>query len=934
MTPRVRSWASVVFFLGSVAAFCAVTAHADHSLVREMEALRNSLSVRDASRPALTLRLSDLWFNESVENRASDPAHSEKARQRAITLYNEALSGEGGAVAPASTGMVPKIQFQLARLHSEGGETAKARAIWTLLAAFDGEPVLKREASLRLAESLEAIAKTPAQMQEAELRYTDAIGLCQGTDLCSYARYRRAWLMYRQERLAPAIAEMKLALWDSKGQIREESLRDLTLFTARIGDENSVRTALSWTEEFAEKHKRPALIHELAVAYFAAGNRAAGTIFYEYLNTRAPSLKYQARLLEEHYGVRNWERFRSLLGSLELTSAAALDETDRLETEKVLRRLAVQLDGERASTPEHAGDFKALAEAYLAIYPGSPIRARMIDGWLAAETVSTTKIARLAQWIADAMVRKDAAEELRLREVRAAEGQKIKDYAVVSAEMEQLARFAPTGSAKQREFSYHRARALYELKDLEGALAGFRALAKPDVHADKWAVQSQNLALDVLNQLKRPDELAVQAALWTADPSLRANPAMAGELSEMDRIAEQARFEAASAAAASAQAPAARRAQALAEFQEFCASGKFIPRSCENARVLALSLKDEAALLASLRKLAVISPRAVDFKADLRAELEASAHFGEAAQAYQAHSGPGSVAEAVRLSLLFGLEGKDTEAQGVLRSWASSRHKKLATAEEEGLLLLAFEESGGLSPALLKSAVWSAEGRGRLAERLEQNGNSTAETRKIISSSDTRTGAAWDQLVLNQVKDLDARQATVGFYGKKGQALFKRRLAALDRLEQTVRRRMGAASLPLRAQMAAITAQAFQNLSAEILASPLPEGLTAEQLQGVRSSLAEMALPFAQKSETFTALEREQLAKASEISPVVPVAAVTKIDWTQVRALYSRLQKDPQDRDAILKLKTQFDSAGRKAAAAYFEGRSRKLPAQAGGSSS
>jgi hypothetical protein len=94
-----------------------------------------------------------------------------------------------------------------------------------------------------------------------------------------------------------------------------------------------------------------------------------------------------------------------------------------------------------------------------------------------------------------------------------------------------------------------------------------------------------------------------------------------------------------------------------------------------------------------------------------------------------------------------------------------------------------------------------------------------------------------------------------------------------------------------------------------------------------------MALPFSQKSETFAALEHEQLAKAGEKAPVAPGATATKIDWTQVRALYSRLQKDPQDRDAILKLKGQFESAGRKAAAAYFEGRSRKLPALGGSSS-
>lgn len=921
-----QGWVRVLFFLGSAAAFFVATANADPALIKDMEFLRNSLPVRDGGRPALTLRLSDLWFDESVESRAEDPARAEKARKRAMQLYHEALSGEGGAVARANPGSVPKIKFQLARLHAEGGEAAQARALWTELASLQGEPVLKREASLRLAESLESEAKTSAQLLEAERRYSDAIELCQDTDSCSYARYRRAWLMYRQERLAPAVAEMKLALWDSKGQIREESLRDLTLFAARLGEESVARAELVWYEEFAEKNKRPAIIQDLALAYFAAGNRAAGTIVYEYLNTRTPSLKYQARLLEEHYGVRNWERFRTILGQLEPASLVTLNEVERLEAEKLLRRLAVQLDGERASTPAYADDFKALATAYLALYPASPIRARMIDGWLAAETAPTAKIARLAQWIDEAASRKDASEELRLREVRASEAQKTQAYAIVSSEMEQLARLAPAGSAKQREFSYHRARALYELKDQQGALAAFRALAQPSSGADKWAIQSQHLALDLLNQLKRPDEIAAQASLWTGNSSLRANAALAGELSEMDRIAEQARFESASAAGVSS--------KALLEFQEFCKAGKFVPRACENARVLALSLKDQAALLVSLRRLSELSPRAVDFKADLRAELEASANFGEAAQAYQAQGAPSTLSDAVRVSLLFGLEGKDQEAHRVLQAWTSSHKQKLTDANQEGLLLLAFEEVGGISPALLKSTVWSQEGRARIAEQLELTGQSTPETRKIIIGSATRTGPAWDRMVLAELKELDTRQALIGFYGRNGQTAFKRRMAALDQLEQAVRRRMNAAPSALRAQMAAMTAKAFAGLSAEILASPLPAGLSAEQEQGVRASLAEMSAPFFKKGETFLVLEREQLAKVGEVDRAPAALPGSKVDWNQVRALYSRLQKDPQDRDAILKLKGQFEASGRKAAAAYFEGRLRKLPAAQGGASS
>jgi hypothetical protein len=65
---------------------------------------------------------------------------------------------------------------------------------------------------------------------KAIVYYRQVLNLCEGTDSCSYTHYRMAWIERNQEHVAVAIEEMKQALWDSKGQIREESLRDLIAF--------------------------------------------------------------------------------------------------------------------------------------------------------------------------------------------------------------------------------------------------------------------------------------------------------------------------------------------------------------------------------------------------------------------------------------------------------------------------------------------------------------------------------------------------------------------------------------------------------------------------------------------------------------------------------------------------------------------------------
>ena len=130
-------------------------------LIEDVENLRNSLKQTDSARKELTLRLADLYFDEITEaNKALEVSQTIQAkvlkyRSKAISLYIEALNGNGFYQA-ATSPLKWKISFQLARLYSDGNRFSDAKPFWEKLVAQNDILDLKREAALRLAENLES----------------------------------------------------------------------------------------------------------------------------------------------------------------------------------------------------------------------------------------------------------------------------------------------------------------------------------------------------------------------------------------------------------------------------------------------------------------------------------------------------------------------------------------------------------------------------------------------------------------------------------------------------------------------------------------------------------------------------------------------------------------------------------------------------------
>ncbi|MBL7716675.1 MAG: hypothetical protein JNL01_14520 [Bdellovibrionales bacterium] len=947
---------SVALSVASSTAFAAGS-YSSATLIREVDGLRNSLPMKDPGRAQLTLRLADLYFDYQAElfrDAGGDPSDTKvrRARQDAVRMYEEALSGNNGMMPKPSYAVETKIKFQLGRLHSDLGQTDKAMTIFKELAQKADFPELQRESLLRMAEN----AESSGRFEEAAKLFGTVAQICSGGDVCVYTRYRMAWAKNRGGDVAGAITEMKTALYDSKGQIREESLRDLVQFMGSAPAQ--AQEEMVWLEQFAGKHHRMSLMDDLAASYFSAGNKTQGTQVLELLYSRKPTLAKRVKLMEENYGVRKWDRFVSLLEDTvggELPSGPdAAKET--AEIEGVLRRLSVQLDAERKTQADKIPMFLKTVDFYLGLFPKSTIRSQMIDGWIAAETNQEKKIARLALWINDSNTQ--GKELIRLREMRASIAQKAKNHAIIAEEMSALALIAAT-PAKKREYQYLAARAQYELKNLDQAMPTFEALSDRNSFGnepDQWAIQSKNLVLDILNQKKDFAKILASAEQWTNDPILKRNAKLRDELADIQKIADQAKFELAGIN---------RGVEGLKTFMDFCKTGQFTPKSCENAKILSIETKSQGDLIAVLEK--------QGNETDLAAEYEASGYFLKAAKLQEKllAGKDWTLKNALRVALLYELGGDMRESRRIVESLTSSKGASITKnwSEQEQLLVYHTLRDQKMLNAGSLNMAWTTKNRLMLAEELEEKGQGSKLTKEVILSAAETSGPAWARYVLEEGRALDAEQRKIGFYGKNGQKKFDQRLKAIAALNKYAEKRLPGSDAKTRVELAGICTEAYQGLSDEILNSPIPQGLPEEAVVQIKASLDQMALPFVDQTGKYRQVVMAEWAKVTDekdrqdlLKRVSKLAAwtgsasgndlvVTSQASAQPTAIakathsvsdqgilgmatsnaggtnaqIERLHSNPQDRDALQALKEYYASKQQPRLSAYFEGRLRDL---------
>jgi hypothetical protein len=839
---------------------------------------------------------------KNPEPQAADEKRATKYRRQALELYKEALSGGPGLYAAATGDLAWKLKFQLARLYSDLAETKIAEGYWKDIYKQEELKELRREAAMRLAEAAESGKNE--NLKEAYNYYQTALDLCGGNDTCSYVRFKRAWLLHNQMKNAEAISEMEQALWDSKGQVREEALRDYVTFLAQ--EPGNGERAILLLEPIVSKLARPKLIQDLMEEYFSHGNKVAGTNALEYVHAHNPQLKLQVRLLEETYGRRNWERFRFHLEKVQEVNPLALGE-DAKDTEKLLRRLLIQLDGERITKKEVAEDFKTTTLLYLKLFPTSNERFKMQEGWLAAETEPQKKMDQLKIWIADPIATVD--QQIKLREHRVSLAQKLKQENIVVEEMAVLAQLVKEPK-KKREYEYLHARSLYELKDYAKALPEFIKIATFEKTPDSWAIKSQNLILDIYNQQKNYDGIVAQADTWLKSDALAksSDKEIKKELSEMLQVKEQAEFEKATSLG--------QNALALSQFKSFCEDKKFLPKSCENTKILAVQLKDQKNLLWILKHL--------NQEKELAAEYEASGYFTDAAKILEKSLNKNSsVKDYLKVALLYELGNDSANQLKILKETTQQLLSKKTLGEEEELLYQTFKDANYLEPVHFKLG-WNEKNKAKIANALEVANKGIKETQKLLLQYPYSAGSAWEKLVFNELETLANQQKKLGFYGKKAEKKFNARIDAIKALSTKADFYLPGSEPAFRVKILALLTAQYEELTNEIINSPIPAQLDPESIAQIKQSLQEMAKPFSEKTVAYKALSDAESKKLLVAENTQTRAKPTAIHDVHKLAL-STLHENPQEEAALKNLKSFYESNGQNRLAAYFEGRIQQL---------
>ena len=923
-----------VLFLSALLIGNNVVANTGEYLISEMEALRNSLPLDDPSRVELTLRLADLYFDVSIKEAdgKANPKQLKAQREKALNLYKFSLNGSNGLKKAEGLNRI-KIQFQMARLLTRLDEKERAEQYYIDVQNNTKTPKkLVEQSALGLAEWYEE----DAQYIKANSNYKKAIELCDAVQTCNYAHYRRAWLLYKDTKLDDAIVELKLSLWDQDKIIRENSLQDLLMFMSNAETDGFME--LEYIKSLALKINRPELSQKLTEAFYVAGNRRAGCNLLAEINKLDNNLYFDVRLLEEFYGFRDWDKVELYLSALSSKTIKDIptDSTHKKEINKILRRFVVQVDAETSVVEELNVFLKRSIDIYLTLYPNDDLRKNMQQGWLKATDSEIKKIDRIGTWIAEDIGFGFKANDIRkLRQTRLSYAQKHKKMDIVLLEALELKKLLKD-STESREFTYVAAREYYERKDFINAIPLFKLLADSVVinkTADKWSLLSQNLLLDVYNQQKKYSAIMAQVNLWRAIPEFQNNKKMAKEMKGMNTIFTQANFE--------NSASLGETKEGLEAFYDFCFQNIYPEKSCPNAKILSVKLKDQVKLVSLLEK-------EKDEKA-LMTEYELMGRFSDAAILQEKFNlnKKSEIDAYLKVALLFELDQNFKNRDRILNKLIRKLKKdKNIESKYENAIFLTLDEAGLINNSSL-SIPWSLNRKLSLADRLETKSSSRA-TRKLILSQSDSVGPTWSKMVLSKIQKEYTKPSKISFYGRGSKWKFKKRTKAIDKFSKLANSYLEGADSETRIYILQMLKATYQIMAIELQSTPLPEGLDDETLTTVMNQLADMSAPFNVTASDYERLQNEQFKSIStniELNKSIlsnldsgneDYASfiklndfkdfnVSNLDFAMAKTSKQKLLTNPEDKTALSDLESFYSNNKSLRISSYFKGRVNNL---------
>ncbi|MBT7608435.1 MAG: hypothetical protein HN576_01685 [Bacteriovoracaceae bacterium] len=647
--------------------------------------------------------------------------------------------------------------------------------------------------------------------------------------------------------------------------------------------------------------------------------------------------------MEENYGFRRWEEYDQFLISAQSNISSKINKKQSKKIKKILRRLVVQLDSERKTNVTRSVTLQNTVDLYLGLFNNDELRDKMTNGWMAAlcHDKKTDKISpeqrlilinKIFEWLTEekTLGRTSRITELRLKRLSLA--QKDKNFPIVLEEAKALeSSFLTNNKVKEaREYTYLIARTHYELKEIAIALPIFQKLAKLEEeftanNLDQWAVLSQNLALDVLNQNKDFPALKSQADSWLNHKAFKGHK----EFKEMKAISSQANFQTAFTNKESI--------SSLDVFRDYCLKDQYKEKSCENAKILAIKFKNQPILIEILLKLGDEESLLIEYEA--MGEFKKAAYLLE--KKHKQLQKKFDIKFYAKVALFYEIENDLKQRDRIIRIIIKNLKKqKIIDEKIEGFVYSTINDANMIDHKIL-NLPWRLSKKMEIIHELELRGKGTKKTKRKLLASKVSLGDRWSLHVLEGINAFYNKQAKIGFYGRRSQRNFKRRVKKIEILVKASRVYLDGADLKTRVVILNLLQNTYEEFVAEILSTPLPDGLDEEQLKQINLQLTDMASPYKLEGENYLTAKIEQLAQITDNDlknrlsapyghdeykqfydqkPQMP-HLISELNLDEIVPEFNKLKSNPNNKEALSNLQKYYNSNHQPRIASYFKGR-------------
>lgn len=890
----------------------ATTVLASDAIIETIRDLRATTKVSERNQyRSLTLKLANAHAAQARNLNTSGAASSSLQnkitmhRMTAIKLYEEFITASEQRFEPPTGGAKTSAEFNLSQLYADLQQTDKAKLIWRRLSSEEEHPQIASQAALLLAEHLES--SDPSSLEA--LRYYKQVALTDGRqDTKNYCNYRIAWIERNRGKFDSAIDYLKLSLWDSKGHAKDEIINDLISFHALSGI--TVTTTNEYIRDLSKSTKREDLIAKLADAYLAVGKKEQAVITLSTIPSKQRSLLQSLRLLEESYGLRNWSTYAEAMDQIQSKNGRnELNKKENTDVLSILKRLVVQLDAEKTTQPSITPYFIQTADLFISWFPKDEDTFRIAASTINSEKETQLRIQKIKYLLDDKVFVFTPKQRQLLYDDLISAHQTTGDHSSAAGAAHIAAEKADPKN--RRRYRFVQGTELLDAKRNKAAAEVFKDLINTSL-PDEITLKSQLLYMRIMGLESKYVDIIDSGDKFLSSIKVGADISKTTEYKAIVELRDQAEFEHA------AMTPNAN--ESIAVFLKFCYSGKFAPKSCQNAETTTLKNQRYDDLV-SLLKFQKRTSEAIRV-------LESSARFTEAAKQMEAHlTDTSAVREFIHIAILYEIDGREGPRDRVLKQLMTRlKGQKFESSDEEHLVLATLTDAKLNNESAL-SLRWSSSSKCKLLHDIIESGSSNKRHIDDLLRCPTAPGPGWSRLAMTRARELDSTQAKIDFYSGNSKQKFQQRLSAIQRLAKEVDRLLPAADSLTYQQLASLTAKAFEDFANKIIETPLPDGIPESEVNEVKTALTDTADPFLRKRDAYAKLaDNPDYGDDTKNSNPKAARQLQLAGMTnEVLSARDALKKDPLSPEKLKTMRDTYSKFGNPRVASYFEGRIRQL---------